>query len=1104
MPTRSVKLKLIVPRGDQKLEVARSLWDTHDAINQAVRYYEEKLLLMRGQRYFASGEWVEEDAVRQGLIKLVKEAQSRNTILAPIADTDAVELLRRLYEAIAPSAIGEKGNAQNANRYLGPLTDRDSRGELDVFDKIDNLPDWIGAVRLGDPAGFEAATTWLETEDGKRRLRKTGAPPAWLKALRRGDATWPSAFVADVERKRLDAPEIPCIVRQLKGAGILPLFPTFVSSRMVKTRAAVGRWDRLAFRLAVAHLLSWESWGRRAAEEHAARKGRAERFRAERLTGELASKVEALRRYEKERKAELDRVALPMGDRDFLITERMARGWIDLRDRWIKAKDRSNKALSATAADEQTRRRGRFGDPDLFRWLARPENHHVWIDPTIDPVGLLARLNAMDRLVERSREAATMTLPDSRLHPRSVQWEAKGGSNFRNYGICRAPTGELRALLPLLRAGEDGRYYEATVVVPIAPSAQFQDPEFATDGRKRNAAYKTSSGEALHGVLGSADLLLDWGYLRGRSVGRVQAGDIGPAWLKIAIDIEPQYPAGITGKLPAAAIHFQTAAGQRSKRQAEVTAGFRVLSVDLGVRTFAACSVFELKSAKPDTGLAFHVPDLDLWAVHERSFLLDLPGEAQSNQGEQWREQATAELRRLRRALGRHRRLLQSAMAETEEERRAFTAGWREAVATDDAWPFEDALCTELESGTTLPQPVWEQNVKNLSKHFRQEFGGVVQEWRQRTRKRSDEKFSGKSGWAIQHLTDVRRFLQGWSLAGRESGEIRRLDRETMGTFAAHLLDHLDGLKDDRLKTGADLIVQAARGFRRGGDGRWVQSHAPCHVVLFEDLSRYRMRTDRPRRENSQLMKWAHRAVPAEAAMQGELYGIVCLDTGAAFSSRYRATTMTPGIRCHVLTKRDLADPAYREVLERENAGLDVGTLKPGDVVPLPGGELFISLEGEGLCRIHADINAAQNLQRRFWTRHGDAFRLPARKVVVGDSECWVPVRVGKRLFGALGSYGRLVPTGHDMGSCRWEPLTPKQWRTLAGAEAATSDEGVQDPEMEDLLGIEEDALEHSGETVVFFRDPSGEVLPPNLWFPSLTFWSVVKAKTVARMKKTH
>ena len=58
--------------------------------------------------------------------------------------------------------------------------------------------------------------------------------------------------------------------------------------------------------------------------------------------------------------------------------------------------------------------------------------------------------------------------------------------------------------------------------------------------------------------------------------------------------------------------------------------------------------------------------------------------------------------------------------------------------------------------------------------------------------------------------------------------------------------EHLDGIKDDRMKSGADMLVQADRGYPRNTHGRWEQWYKPFHVVLFEDISRYRTRQDRP------------------------------------------------------------------------------------------------------------------------------------------------------------------------------------------------------------------------------------------------------------------
>jgi len=307
------------------------------------------------------------------------------------------------------------------------------------------------------------------------------------------------------------------------------------------------------------------------------------------------------------------------------------------------------------------------------------------------------------------------------------------------------------------------------------------------------------------------------------------------------------------------------------------------------------------------------------------------------------------------------------------------------------------------------------------------------------------------------------------------------------------LLDHIDNIKKDRLKTGSDLIVQAARGYLRSEGGQWQQKYPTCHAVLFEDLTRYRMKTDRPRRENSQLMLWAHRRIPSVVAMQGQVYGLNTWDTGAAFSSRYHAATNTPGIRCHPLTADDLSGEFFRQMIEQENPKIEWDRLRPGDLIPYAGGELFACVTATGTKTIHADINAAQNSQRRLWTRHADPFRLPARKVKVNGKESWLPHKLGKRLLSGLGAYGLLVPTGNASGACRWASISSKQWRSFGGEilerEECNTD-AVDDGE------LTEGILEESGEVIVYFRDPSGIALPNELWYPAKTFWNMIKAKT--------
>ena len=259
------------------------------------------------------------------------------------------------------------------------------------------------------------------------------------------------------------------------------------------------------------------------------------------------------------------------------------------------------------------------------------------------------------------------------------------------------------------------------------------------------------------------------------------------------------------------------------------------------------------------------------------------------------------------------------------------------------------------------------------------------------------------------------------------------------------------------------------------------------------------MRPDRPRRENSQLMKWAHRGVPLEVEMQGELYGLHIVDTAAAFSSRYHARLNTPGVRSRILTKADFEDDFLRDMLSKD--GIDLDDYQPGELVPWQGGEMFSCLDGDGaLIRTHADINAAQNLQRRFWTRFAEPFRLPSILVREDGNEYWVPKNLGKRLLGGMGETGVLVATGHDSGSCRWEPVTPQRYKKLGGSSGG-EETASSDPDMEELEAMAQAAIERSGDYETFFRDPSGNVLPNELWYPSKTFWSIVKAKTLKALK---
>ena len=81
MPTRAIKLKLVVRRTKAESKLRQTIWTTHAEVNAAARYYESRLLLMRGQSFETREETITEQSVKEGPTRL------RATSLRRIART---------------------------------------------------------------------------------------------------------------------------------------------------------------------------------------------------------------------------------------------------------------------------------------------------------------------------------------------------------------------------------------------------------------------------------------------------------------------------------------------------------------------------------------------------------------------------------------------------------------------------------------------------------------------------------------------------------------------------------------------------------------------------------------------------------------------------------------------------------------------------------------------------------------------------------------------------------------------------------------------------------------------------------------------------------
>lgn len=223
------------------------------------------------------------------------------------------------------------------------------------------------------------------------------------------------------------------------------------------------------------------------------------------------------------------------------------------------------------------------------------------------------------------------------------------------------------------------------------------------------------------------------------------------------------------------------------------------------------------------------------------------------------------------------------------------------------------------------------------------------------------------------------------------------------------ILEKLDALREQRVNQTAHLIVAEALGVRLRKHAktlkeRWerdvhgeyerIPGRAPVDLVVLEDLSRYLSSQDRPRRENSRLMKWCHRAILGKVKELCEPYGIPVLETPAAWSSRFSSRDGTPGFRAIELTPKNILKFPWRQDLQRveevrtgvrkvdidekerlenierffdvlvrinEDRMVD-GKKMRSLVAPMTGGPLFVPMNG---ALVQADINAAVNLALR-------------------------------------------------------------------------------------------------------------------------------------------
>ena len=1221
MPTRSIALRLDLSNSEQRI----ALWTTHRLVNEKARWFVEQLLILRGDEVWTADAALAhalghtgQGANTHGLFEVKAEMvqtrlREQIRVLKPeVSPNDlevAVKDLGSLYNLVVPSHVEDReGDAQQANQFMGNLLDPGSVGGASALRKA-IAPDWVQRKMNEDPDWEASAESWRV---GALAIpRPTGRQPAWRGLAEKNDSKWIEAFLKDLDKnqKKAGVGGESALVTTLKQAGLLPIWRRYRTIKETihdEGRGYLSRWDRLSFKLAVARLLSWESWNHRAHKEHDKRA--AEFASVEAAMATYAKHKAMLKAYEQERTKELQSFQNGLADEktDFRLGGRQIRKWEALARELRHAPEGAD--LAQIVADFQMNNPKESPDPYFTDWvLSAPSRNMLWAtDGGVKAVQLLAKANRLERKKNKSRERTAMTPPHARLHPIWLQFEEPSGGNLKHLDLEQLPEGGWVAVFDLISPEKGGGQEECKFRIPIRPSPQLALQKLEKLGKKTGEPGKTpvltfiqapsfsrvadrSNFETWTGTMQSPDILLDRTILEANpdqtfdplnlradlklvldlKVKPVEgAGDISPLSKKDKTELIPQWARLLNCSL---APEAEDAEKKNLPRYLEyfdtLAEGQRFLSVDLGVRDLAAVALFEIRRGAVTAGEeAFPIPATSPWKavlVPGSIDTLSLPGElaTQGDTTEGRRREAKDALYLLKFLKSRRTLLLRLSHTATEAKSRAKALDALQRKPKDpqaQARLLEDrnrhtrSLSALLDDdapprakGDRASGKKQETKASNVDKRFhpalRQATGldplpddltkipvaqtildawdaaiaELVRVWRNRTRRRDPQKsdLHGKSLWAIEHLSEVRDFLKGWHRRGTMTGDINPPTHD----FAKALLDHINQLKEDRIKEGANLLVNTARGLRYDPDThRWEAKFPPAHLILFEDLARYRFFTDRTRSENSQLMRWAHRELTKNTGQMAQLFGIGMMDTGAAFSSKYHGWSGAPGVRCRTFTQDELSSDWFKRRWKAANYNWQPVAGLP---VPWDGGKHFHTLDAKGhLLTLDADHNAALSIARRFAMRNGETIRLVGTGTENGT---FVPDSLGKRLLGGLRDetnpkdkgYGHLVPIpgGH---AYTWESTSQSEWEKAS--EKKVSKKGQEDAEPEDdadAINAAQEAAEtesgrvddaKAGKKITFFRDPSGIFFPSHQWIPGEIFWGMVEQRISSALGKEH
>lgn len=1124
MAVKSVKVKLYLA---DKPEVRAGLWKLHAEVNAGVCYYTEWLSLLRqGSLYRRSPKddgtqecYMTADECKAYLLERLHERQRENQHCGEAgSDEELLQLSRQLYELLIPQSTGIKGDAQQISRkFLSPLADPDAVGGLGIA-AAGNKPRW---VRMRD-----AGTLGWEEEKAKDDARKSVDPTASvLKSLANFGlkplmGVYTESDISSVQWK-------PLRKDQAVRTWDRDMFQQAIERMM--------SWETWNQRVGAEYAKLFEQkerfWQKNfVGQEHLV-------DLIELLQEEME---EASQGFEaKEQTAHyITNRALRGAERVFEKWEKLSEeSPFEQYDKEIKTIQAKNTRrfgshdLFAKLAEQKYHPLWRE-DPSFVTRYAVYNSIQRKIDH--------AKLNATFTLPNSTAHPIWTRFDKlgGNLHQYTFLFNELGSGKhaIRFQKILVAVDGVAKevddVVVPIAPSKQLDKLFPKDADDPIALSLN-------DNGAAENFQCEFAGAKIQYhrGWLDRLDKLT-----RTSSVEHMSRGyrpwdptwaseQAGAVFLNMSLRVQSQSEARGERRLPYDSMFRFVGDANRVYVQFDrlqnyieehpddgklgsegLLSGLRVMSVDLGLRTSASISVYRVAKKdelRPDSkGRAptfYPISGVDnLVAVHERSQLLKLPGETESKELRIIREQRLMALNQLRTQLTYLRQLVRCSSDDVQRRDRSWarltentldgtdrmTADWRRA--------FEAELVKLKELHGACEDKEWIAAVNESVKLLWRHMGRQVRDWRKelrggdkiKIRGYAQDVVGGNSIGQIDYLERQYKFLKSWSFLGKASGQVIRAERGSR--FAVTLREHIDHAKEDRLKKLADRMMMEALGYvyraNERAKGEWVAKYPPCQMILLEELSEYRFNNDRPPSENNQLMQWSHRGVFEELKNQAEMHDVLIGTMYSAFSSRFDAQTGTPGVRCRRVPARCVSEDAERlpwwmhKFMEEHK--LEQSELRPDDLIPTGDGEFFVSpfsSENGDFRQIHADLNAAQNLQRRLWSDFDiSEIRVRCDRGEEDGDPILIPRVTSKR---AVALYkNKVYITENDVTYYARE-------RGKKRGKAIQQDD-MSEEEME-LLHEADEAREKS---VVLFRDPSG-IINRGLWTSQKVFWSMLNKR---------